>query len=217
MTQPAVEPTPGATAPAPAPQSTPAPQPAPPSGPDPNEPVDVAGLPANVQNLIKTLRDEAAKSRTDAKATAAAARNDIVTQVAKALGLQGDQATPEQLAAQLEAARDGQWATAVENQVLRLAPSADVAEKLLDSRKFIDSLDDLVDLDPWSDEFRTQLQAKVQEAAAKYTTAPAPGAPNGPRPDPSQGPRGAAPAARPTSLTQALKAHYAAKGAGAGR
>lgn len=218
MTAPA-EPTPGAPA-VPAPSQAPAPAgtpPAPPStapGPDPSEPVDVTGLPANVQKLIKTLRDENAKSRTDSKGAAALARKEMAAQVAKALGLGGDEPlTPEQLSAQLEQARDAQWAAAVELQLLRHAPSAEVAEKLLDSRSFIDSLDDLAELDPNSAEFKTALQAKVQEAAAKYpaSTPPAPGATNGPRPDPSQGTRGTPATARPTSLGEAVRQHYASR------
>lgn len=215
MTDP-IQPTPGAPADPPRP-ATPATQalqgqpPTPPAGPDPNEPVDVAKLPPNVQNLIKTLRDEAAKTRTDAKGAASAAKAEIAREVARALGLTEEAPDPAALAEQVEQARNAAWANAVELQVFRLAASANAdAEKMLDSRAFIESLDDLVDLEPSSKEFREQLKAKVQEAAAKYPAQQAPGASNGPRPDPTQGARGT-PQARPTSLTEAVGAHYATR------
>lgn len=198
MTEPS-EPTPGAPA-----------DTAPPAQPPPT-PFDPASLTPEAQAYLKAQIDAAdLKARTGSKANAAAeARREMAAQVAKALGLAGDEPpSPDELADQLAQARDAQWATGLELQMYRVAP--ELAERLLDSRSFVDSLDDLVDLDPRSAEFRTALAAKVQEAAAKHTTAPAPGAP-GPRPDPSQGARGAAPTGRPTSLTSALTAHYAAK------
>jgi len=152
------------------------------------------------------------KARTGSKANAAAeARAEMAAQVAKALGLPGDgPPDPAVLTEQVEAARDAAWASSVELQIYRTAAAAGAnPDALLDSRSFIESLDDLVDLDPSSAEFKTALQAKVQEAAAKYPAQQAPGAPNGPRPDPSQGSRGTPPAARPVSLGDALRGHYA--------
>ncbi|MES2211206.1 MAG: hypothetical protein V4515_13660 [Chloroflexota bacterium] len=205
------------TEPAPvAPEGTPAPPPAPPAP----APFDVNALPPEVQAYIKSQVDAAdLKARTGSKANAAAeARKELTAQIATALGLAGDEPPdPAALTAHLEAARDAAWASGVELQVFRIAgPLGANPDSLLDSRAFIASLDDLVDLDPNSAEFRTALQAKVQEAAAKHpATTPASGqAPSGLRPDPSQGPRGTPPAPRPTSLTQAYRAHYETKRAG---
>ena len=101
------------------------------------------------------------------------------------------------------------WRSGVELQVHRVASRlGGNADALLDSLSFIDSLDDLVDEDPRSAEFSTQLEAKVQAAMEKNqnyrATGQAPAASPAPRPDPSQGPRGASPAARPTSLFDAI-------------
>lgn len=223
MTAPA-EPTPGAPAPAPTPQppatppaQPPAPTP-PPAAPTPGPAFDPSSLTPEAQAYLKAQIDAAdLKARTGSKANAAAeARKEMAAQVAKALGLAGDEPPdPAQLAQQVEAARDAAWASSVELQIFRTAGAAGAnPEALLDSRSFIESLDDLYDLDPNSAEFRTALQAKVQEAAAKYpasTTPPAPGAQNGPRPDPSQGTRGTPATARPTSLGEAVRQHYASR------
>ena len=222
MTAP-VEPTPGAPA-APAQPAPPNPgpaQPAPtPAAPAAPAPLDPSALPPEAQAYLKAQIDAAdLKARTGSKANAAAeARAEMAAQVAKALGLSGDEPPdPAKLTEQVQAARDAAWASGVELQIYRTAAAAGAnPDALLDSRSFIESLDDLVDLDPSSAEFRTQLQAKVQEAAAKFPATPAAGqAPAGPRPDPSQGTRGTPPANRPTSLTQAYQQHYAAKAAGA--
>jgi hypothetical protein len=156
------------------------------------------------------------KARTGSKANAAAeARRETLLQIAKTLGLATDEPPdPAVLTQHLEQARDTAWTYAVELQVYRTAAAAGASpDALLDSMAFIRSLDDLGELDPNSDEFKTQIAAKVQEAAAKYP-ATAGQAPAGPRPDPSQGSRGTPPAARPTSVNQAVGAHYASKRTG---
>lgn len=221
MTEP-IQPTPGAPAGNTSPQTPPTPGAPAPSAPAPTTPPATPAQPFDPSSLSPEaqawLKDQVAaadlKARTGSKANAAAeARALLAADVAKALGLTGDPPDPATLAAQVEDARNAAWATSVELHIFRTAAAAGAdPDKLLDSRKFIESLDDLVDLDPSSEEFRTQLQAKVQAAAAQYPAAPqTPGAPSGPRPDPSQGSRGTPPAARPTSLTAAYAAHYAAK------
>lgn len=216
------EPTPGA--PAAPPATPPAPSPAPPvtppaptgttSGQDPNAPVDIASLPANVQNLIKSIRAEAAKNRTDPKVAAEAARREVAAQVAKALGMPGTEPpTPDQLARQVEAAQDAAWKATVELAVHRQAGTH--ATALLDSVEVLNAID-AIDAEPGTPEFDTALATTVQEAMTKRNlTAGQPPAPTGPRPDPTQGSRGTPPANRPTSLTQAYSAHFAAKAAGA--
>lgn len=187
--------------PAPAPTSpTPAPPPVP-------APFDVNALTPEVQAYIKAQVDAAdLKARTGSKANAAAeARKELTAQIAKTLGLAGDEPPdPAALTAHLEAARDAAWASGVELQVFRIAGGLGAnPDSLMDSRAFISSLDDLVDLDPNSAEFRTALQAKVQEAAAKHPASASGQAPSGPRPDPSQGPK-VPTRQRATSLTEAV-------------
>lgn len=147
-------------------QSQPAAQPPAPH----NEPVDVASLPANVQKMISDLRSEAAKNRDKSGQAGAAeeARREIAEKVARALGIAGDEPPdPEVLLTQVQDARDEAWRTSVEFSVWRFAAEAGLdPDVLLDSNRFIDTLDDLVDLDPRSEEFRTAMQAKVQEAVA---------------------------------------------------
>jgi len=218
------QPAPGA----PANEPTPAPAPAAPTQPTttapptttppaPAQPTAPAFDPSSLSPEAKAYLDAQIaaadlKARTGSKANAAAeARAEMAAQVARALGLTEAPPDPETLAQQVEEARNAAWANAVELQVFRIAAAAGAdPDKLLDSRKFIDTLDDLVDLDPASEEFRTQLLAKVQAAAAQHPATAAPGAPNGPRPDLSQGTRGTQPA-RPKSLGEALSAHYAAR------
>lgn len=207
MTQP-VEPTPGAPAPEPTPTPTPA-------GPAPAE--DITSLPDWAQRQIRDARAEAAKSRTTAKQTAAEeARQQTLAQVAKALGIgkEGEPVDPADLTAQIEAAQAAAWVSGVELQVHRFAGrlGAD-AEALLDSNAFRDTLDDLVDDDPRSTKFATALEAKVLEALTrnpgKYkANGQAPVGTTAPRPDPSQGSRGAAPQQRATSLREAIDRHY---------
>jgi hypothetical protein len=225
VTQPA-EPTPGAPATEPTPHDAPA-APVPPSAPastapptvNPTDPVDVSALPANVQHLISDLRRQAAKIRTgDQQAAAEQARQDIAKQVAKALGIGGDDepVDPAELTAEIEQAQAQAWRSGVELQVYRMAGQhgADPA-RLLDSLAFIDSLDDLVDVDPASPDFRQALATKVQEAVASNplykVSGPEPAPPTAPRPDPSQGPKGPAAPTRPTSLFDAIQRHIAPK------
>ncbi len=212
MTAP-VEPTPGAPATEPTPQTAPAQPAVTPEPAKPDKPAeDLASLPDWAQKVIRDARAEAASTRTTAKQTAAEqARTELTAQIAKALGLDGDEPPdPEELTAQIEQAQAAAWRSGVELQVFRGASAlgADPA-KLLDSLSFIDSLDDLVDVDPGTPDFAAQLQAKISAAIERNPTfkadqAPAAAAPSTPRPDPSQGTRGAIAAARPTSLFDAI-------------
>lgn len=88
-----------------------------------------------------------------------------LTAVLKALGKNpdGTDAPPDPAAIQqqVEHAQAAAWSTTVENQVLRIK---DVdADRLLDSRAFVDSLDPFVDDDPHSAEFKTKLAAHVRQ------------------------------------------------------
>jgi hypothetical protein len=177
------------------PASNPAPQPTadPTSGQDPNEPVDVSKLPANVQNLISQLRKDAAKNRTDPKTAAEQAKTELAQQIGKALGLvSGDEPPdPAVLTEQIEHFQAAAWRNGVELTVHRMAAQMGAdPESLLDSNAFIDSLDDLTEADPRSADFRTALEAKVKAAVErnprKYAAATA-AAVRTPAPDPSQG------------------------------
>jgi len=173
-----------AAAPAPAAEvAPPAPVPAPPTPSAPPAPAPAPGDglpddPAALKGLIADLRRENASARTNAKTQAAdAARQDLVQQLGKALGLvtEGDAApTPEQLTQQLTAAQTAQRAIAVELAVFRTAsqhgadPSA-----LTDSRTFLAKV---ADLDPAAADFQTKVIEAAKAAATenpKLATAPA--------------------------------------------
>jgi len=193
MTDPVV-PTPVAPEGIPAPPVPTPPPVATPPAPAPTT-FDPSALAPEAQAYLKAQIDAAdLKARTGSKANAAAeARAELTAKLAQSLGLVADEPpTPEVLSQHLEAARDQAWRTSVELNVFRSAGSADIAEKLLDSRAFVSSLEGLVDLDPESAAFRAGLAAKVQEAAARFPVAPAGQAP-GLRPDPSMGSRGGGP------------------------
>jgi hypothetical protein len=214
VTQPA-EPTPGAsetqpgqTAPgAPEGQST---------TPDPKQDSqDISSLPDWAQKQIRDARAEAAKSRTSAKQTAAQeARQQTLAEVAKALGLSDDvELSPEQMTEQISDAQTAAWFAVTEAQVWRVAAKYGAnAEALLDSRSFLDSLEELDGDNPRDPEFLKQLEAKVQAAVEQHTHYRTAGqAPSGtPKPDPSQGSRGPA-TERPKSLGDAIAQHYAQK------
>lgn len=178
---------------------------------EPSTAEDIAALPAWAQKALRDARADAARSRTTAKQSAAdEARQEMTAQIARALGLgEDEELDPAELTEQIEQAQAAAWKSGVELQVHRLAGRlGGNADALLDSMSFIDTLDDLVDVDPRSAEFVEQLEALVQAAMEKnpnYRAAgQAPAAPTAPRPDRSQGPRGAGQAARPTSLFDAI-------------
>jgi hypothetical protein len=196
MTEP-VQPSPGAPAEPAAPIAAPAPA-------LPAE--DLASLPDWAQKQIREARAEAGKARTEAKANAAAeARQALAADVAKALGIVGDEPPdPAELTRQISLAQDQAWTAAVELQVWRLAQEhGGDPGSMLDSMAFIASLDDLADVDPRSKEFREQLASKVQAASAKYPARSGTGQASTPRPDPSQGAKSPT-RVRASSLTEAV-------------
>ncbi len=176
-------PAPGApTDPAPtAPTSAPATTPT--AGPDPNAPVDVASLPANVQQLISKLRGEAGAARTQAKTKAAEdARAELMQQISTALGLQEAPADPAILADQLASTRLAEASTRLEYNVFRTAldmVGLAGAKRLLDSRSFADAVDELPDED-----FDDALKALIEKRATEDPALSAGGAaaPAGRRP-----------------------------------
>lgn len=167
---PATPPTPGA--PAPAPTGTPTPQP----GQDPNAPVDVASLPVNVQNLIASVRSEAASHRqgkTAAEQAAAEAKSQRDA-VLKALGINADgtraqdpAAAAAELTQRATDAENAAWGASVRLEVFQRAGKLGAdANALLDSMTFVDSLDELTDA-PGTPAFGTALEAKIAEAIGR--------------------------------------------------
>lgn len=194
------------TDPAPEPEPTIDPEPAP-TGQDPAVPVDVNALPPNVRKLIADLRRENGSHRQGRTAAeqAAVAATEQRDAVLKALGINPDgtevddpQARAAELTQRAEAAEAYAWTVDVKSQVYDLAASTGCNPKLVySSQDFRDTLDDLVDADPGTPEFKTELKRRMQDfvaenpeyaAASPAATVPPPA---GPRPDRSQG-RGSA-------------------------
>lgn len=178
MTQPAgnapgaqAAPAPTATPVAPGASAAPTATPAPPLGLDPNAPVDVANLPANLQKMIADLRQEAGSHRQGKtaaeKAVADAAQKHSA--VLAALGINADGSTaadPATAAAQLSEratqAEDRAWGATVKLNVFERATELGADPKgLLDSIAFVDSLDDLTDVEPSGPLYLAALDAKI--------------------------------------------------------
>jgi hypothetical protein len=145
---------------------------------------DLATLPQDVREYIEKLRTESATHRTgktaaEQQAQAAQQQRDAILKAAglKADGTEADP-DPAALTEQIQQAQAVAWTNAVELSVVRsaLAVGAD-SEKLIDSRAFIDSLDEFVDLDPNTAEFKKKLADHVKAYVDKHPTfkAAAPG------------------------------------------
>lgn len=213
----------GGSAPAGEPPPTPAPpvpQPAPqPQAPtkasQPNkgdQPQDVSSLPEWAQKLITDTRAEAAKHRTDKQTAAqqAQAAEQQRNAILKALGYTADgkQAPPdpETLAKQVDDYKAVAWENAVQAGILRVSTGLGVdADALLDSNSFLDSLEEFVDDDPTSKEFRDKLTKHVKgfvDKHPKFKTAPAgPARSGGDHPGGGTAPT----TTRPTSLMAAVQ------------
>lgn len=162
----------------------------------------VEDLPDWAQKVIKEARDDAAKTRVNAKQQAAEeARTQMAQDIAKALGITTDdtpteeQLSPEQLRDLLAGERTTAKMARVELAVYRTAQNGGNfnAAALLDSRAFLDSIKDV---DPGDSE---ALTAKIAEAVQ---TQPWLAQPTTPAVDPAAGqqqgapaPQGAAPVA----------------------
>ncbi|GAB2731774.1 hypothetical protein [Streptomyces bullii] len=153
------------------------PKPKPPTQKDGNE--DPAATIARLQKELKAANADAAKARTNAKKQAAdEARNEIVQELGKALGLvKDDKETPPDpaaLKAQIEQATAAHRETAVELAVYRGASKygAD-PDALTDSRAFLRSIKDL---DPSDEGFAKAVNAAIKKAVddnPKLKSAPA--------------------------------------------
>ncbi|NUS82973.1 MAG: hypothetical protein HOY75_09505 [Streptomyces sp.] len=122
---------------------------------------------ARLQKELKAANGDAAKARTTAKKQAAdEARNEIVQELGKALGLiKDDKDTPldpAALKAQVEAATTAHRSTALELAVYRGAAKAGVdPDAITDSRAFMASIKDL---DPSDEGFAKAVQAAMKKA-----------------------------------------------------
>lgn len=173
----------------PATAADPAPASAPETPAAPTEPANVDELPSWAQKLIRDGRTEAASNRAKAKEHADALEalkaqsQKQLDGIAQALGLKPEQATPEQIMAERDAARataDQSAAQARQSQV-ELAVFRAAAQTgangtaLLDSRSFVAGLDGL---DPSSPDFPQQVADKIAAATeanpAWKTAVPAP-------------------------------------------
>lgn len=138
-------------------------------GQAPKEAKDVASLPDWAQKEIKSARTQAANARTEKQAAAKTAQEAEAQRdaVLKALGLKTDGSEeppdPKQLAEQAASFQGKAWEMGVENGVLRLASKLEVdADELLDSNKFLNSLEELVDEDPNAGDFRDKLADHIK-------------------------------------------------------
>ncbi|MFF8656819.1 hypothetical protein [Streptomyces huasconensis] len=142
------------------------PKPKPPAGKPTDE--DPAATIARLQKELKAANGDAAKARTNAKKTAAdQARNEIVQELGKALGLiKDDKDTPPDpaaLKAQIESATAAHRSTAIELAVYRGAGKAGVdPDAITDSRGFMASIQDL---DPADEGFGKAVVAAMKKAA----------------------------------------------------
>jgi len=125
----------------------------------------VEDLPDWAQKVIRDLRDEAAGNRTG-KNQAEQQHQQTLDKIATALGLKGDDTKdPDKLAADLKDERDKTRRKTVELAVYRAAAQHDAdPAALLDSRSFLDSLDDL---DPNADDFGTRVGTRIADAVTK--------------------------------------------------
>ena len=156
-------------------------------------------------------KSEARKHEGRAKGNKQAAeqQSELMNKVAAALGLQQDGTPdPAQLTTQIEQARADAWRSNVELAVYRKAASlGGDPDTLLDSMAFINSLDDLVEIDPRSAEFADAVKQKVAaaiKANPRLKTTPTVPARSGSAASGGPGEQ----QKRPTSLTDAVRRSY---------
>ncbi|WP_367128319.1 hypothetical protein [Saccharothrix sp. HUAS TT1] len=187
----------------PTPPANPPTDPAPPT--DPTPPAD----PAQGTDWKAEARKWENRAKDNNKATQA--EQAKLAGVLAALGLKADgteDVKPEEITARLEQANSKAWTRGVHLQLHQLAPKhgAD-ATALLDSMTFVNSLDDLTDVDPDDADFTAQLDKRIQAAIAanpKLKADPGPTPPKRSGPDGMTGGQGAP--ARSGSLFAAVQA-----------
>lgn len=184
---------------------------APAAGTTTQDPFDPSSLSPEAKAYLRKQVDDANhKARTEARAAAAQAeREKLLAEFAEKLGLtpEGQALDPQTVADELgrraQAAEDRLFTVGVRSSVYEQAAAAGAEAKLIfASQDFRDTLDDLVNDDPDTPEFRAAILQKMRDFVAdnpEYATRGA----AGPRPDPGQG-------ARPTVVTDFKNADKAA-------
>lgn len=183
------------------------------------EPQEVADLPAWAQKVIRDAREEAARTRVEAKKTAAeeaakAAQDDLVQKIGTALGIiqpeaegeegdseQPEPLDPEKLVQQLEQEREHSQSAVMELAVYKAAGAADAdPNALLDSRQFMAALKGV---DPTDAEAVTKAIAAAVDANPRFRIEqPAPAAEPEPQPaTPSGGTFAGGPSGRSNDAT----------------
>lgn len=177
---------------------------------------DPKNLPPEAQEWLRQqLESEKYKVREGARSKAAEeARQQLMADLANALGLAGDGEEPpsaEELSAHLEQAQAEAYRSGVETQLYRLAGRMGFdAEAMLDSNRAMEDLIDALDenegagdLVPGTREFAAALEAAAAKALEKNPRLRL--GPSGPRPDPSQGARGGGVASLDAQIAEAEK------------
>ncbi len=166
---------------------------------------DIATLPPDVQDYIKSLRDEAAGKRVDTNKIKTEAEAEATRKIGISLGLIKDEnAAPDAaaLAAQAQEAQAIATATARELAVFKHAPDGVNVQGLLDSRSFLDSISKI---DPTNAEaLKTAIAdgVKARPDLKVQTGAPRSGGDLGGGSNEAKG-------KVPTTLDGALTQHYA--------
>lgn len=170
-----------------------------PAAPATEEPAafDPESLSPEAKAYLKSqLESEKYKTRETARRNAAEeARAARDREIAVALGLATDEPIdPAKLTEQVEQSQHAAWTAITEAQIWRVAGKlGGDAEALLDSMSFRAAVEEIDGDDPRAPEFLEALKTKVTEALERNPGLKAGGATSGPRPDPSQGARGAGP------------------------
>jgi hypothetical protein len=132
-----------------------------------NADVKIEDLPEAWQKEVSRLRAGEAKARTGVKEVetkAEAARQELLSKIAGALGLnkEGEKPDPEKLTQELQLQQQANKASKLEFDAFKAATKANAnASALLDSRSFMDGLNKL---DTDSDQFATELDKLITDA-----------------------------------------------------
>ncbi len=114
-----------------------------------------------LQAELKRVRNEAAKYRTDRKSDKAA-MDKLRVQIAQALGIEAEDATPDKLAKELSDARGQLRKERIENQFTRLASTLDADPEL--TLAYMEHKGMLKDLDPSDEDFADELASRIKQA-----------------------------------------------------
>lgn len=162
---------------------------------------------ADLAKMVRDLRNENGKSRTNAKEQAASeAKQNLAQDIGKALGLvkEDEPADPDKLAQQLSSEQQRAKDSAVELAVYKSAGKhgAD-PDALTDSKTF---LNEVAELDPTSKTFQEDVSKAIENATKDNPKVRAQG--QAPPRSSGQHAGGTGGNTRPKSMTEALNRHY---------